>query len=329
MATSDDLWVLDGHCDSAILRFYHDDPLDFSPVERDYHVTLARMREGKMGGLLTMVGDKRATDSLLMIDGMHQVCAENAGDFALCLSAGDVRRAVADGKVAIVLTIEGQSMFAERIEQVRNWHRLGVRVFSITHGEGAEDKSDALQVSHSPFQHMPLSERAGLRDELEGLTDFARESLKEMGRLGIACDLAHVNDAAFWEVMECATGPVCVTHGSCAAVCPHTRNLTDEMMSALAERDGVQCLCFYGPFIDEDNPTLARYVDHVLHALEILGEDGVGIGTDYDGVPEGATMAVPEPSRMDDLWEALDKAGVSRDVMVRIAHDNLLRMLPE
>jgi len=77
-----------------------------------------------------------------------------------------------------------------------------------------------------------------------------------------------------------------------------------------------------------DGPSLGRYVEHVLHALEIMGGDGVGIGTDFDGVPEGAVMVVPDPSHMADLWEALDKRGVSRAVMVKIAHDNLLRMLP-
>jgi len=104
--------------------------------------------------------------------------------------------------------------------------------------------------------------------------------------------------------------------------------MTDEMMTALAGKGGVVGLCFYGPFVSQDDPTLDDYVEHVLHALDLMGEDGVGIGTDFDGVPEGAVMAVPEPSRMGDLWEALDRRGIPRRVLVKIAHDNFLRMLP-
>ena len=83
-----------------------------------------------------------------------------------------------------------------------------------------------------------------------------------------------------------------------AALSPHTRNLTDEMMRALAERGGVLGLCFYGPFVDTNEPTMERFVEHVTHALELMGEGGVGIGTDFDGVSEGAAMIVREPSRM-------------------------------
>jgi len=324
-----ELWTLDAHCDSIDLRFAREDPLDLSPVERDYHVTTERLREGNLRGLFAMVGDRRLVASLRMIDGLYQVCADRPDEFALCVTAPDARTAVSAGRVAIIMTIEGQSMFEEHIEQLRNWHRLGVRVCSLTHGEGTDDTPGALQVSRSHFGHLPLAEREALRKEQEGLTDFGRLALAEMGRLGLACDLAHVSDVTFWEALECAAGPVCFTHGNCAALCPHTRNLTDEMMSALAKKGGVLGLCFYGPFVSQDNPTLERYVQHVLHALDVVGEDGVGIGTDFDGVPEDAVMVVPEPSCIGELWEALDKQGVSHDTMVKIAHGNFLRMLPE
>jgi membrane dipeptidase len=87
--------------------------------------------------------------------------------------------------------------------------------------------------------------------------------------------------------------------------------------------------CFYGKFIAEKKPTLDRYVDHLLHALEVMGPDHVGIGTDFDGVSEGAYMAIPDPSRLDRLWAALDRRGVDRPTQRKIAHDNFLRLLPE
>jgi membrane dipeptidase len=323
-----DLWTLDAHCDSIIMRFDRGDPLDLSPVERSYHVTLPRLRAGNLRALFAMVGDKHLAPSLRMIDGMHQLCAARPWDFALCLSAQDVRSAVAAGRIAIVMTIEGQSMFEERLEQARNWHRLGVRLYSLTHGDGVEDAPAALQGSRSHFGYLSPAEREALRKSQKGLTGFARVALQEMGRLGIACDLAHANDAAFWETLECATGPVCVTHGNCYALCPHTRNLTDEMMVALASKGGVIGLCFYGGFVDREQPTMDGFVAHVMHALERMGPDGVGIGTDFDGVSEEAVMIVKEPSRMGDLWEALDKRGVDSGTLGKIAHDNFLRLLP-
>jgi len=322
-----ELWLLDAHCDSIDRRFFHGAALDLSPIEGYYHVTIPRMRAGNVGCLWTMVGMNDLIASLRMIDAVHQACAQNPGDLALCLSGDDVSGAAEAGHVAMVLTIEGQCMFGGHVELLRDWYRLGVRVCSLTHGEGTDETENALQVSRSHVGYLSPAERARLQTKQQGLTDFARESLKEMGRLGMLCDLAHVNDVTFWQALETAPGMVCVTHGNCAALCPHTRNITDEMMKGLAERSGVMGLCFYGPFVHEHTPNMDAFVAHVLHALEIMGEGGVGIGTDFDGVPEGCVMIVEEPSQMDSLWEALDKRGVPGDTLVGIAHGNFLRLL--
>jgi membrane dipeptidase len=154
-------------------------------------------------------------------------------------------------------------------------------------------------------------------------------SLEEMAKLKIVCDLSHANDATFWEALELSSGKICCTHSNCASICCHSRNLTDSMMKALAEHGGVMGLCFYGEFIDQDSPSLERYVEHILHALTIMGPDHVGIGTDYDGVPPEAFMAISHPGHMNDLWLALEKQGVDEATMRKIAHENFLRLLSE
>jgi len=121
---------------------------------------------------------------------------------------------------------------------------------------------------------------------------------------------------------------VCSTHGACAELSPHSRNLTDEMLRALAQRKGVLGVCFYTPFIHQTNPTLDAYMEHILHALELMGEDGVGIGTDYDGGGDESHLVIRDPSGMNALWEALDKKGLPKRVLVKIAHENFLRLLP-
>jgi len=99
------------------------------------------------------------------------------------------------------------------------------------------------------------------------------------------------------------------------------------MMEALAGHGGVMGLCFYGELIDQSNPSLERYVQHILHAIDVMGPDHVGIGSDYDGVPPGAFMAISHPGRMNDLWLALEEVGVDEPTIHKIAHENFLRLL--
>jgi membrane dipeptidase len=126
---------------------------------------------------------------------------------------------------------------------------------------------------------------------------------------------------------ETGKGKFCCTHSNCAALCSHTRNLTDVMMEALADRNGVMGICYYGEFIDEHNPSLERYAGHVVHALDVMGSCHVGIGSDYDGVPPDAFMAIPHPGHTGELWTALADAGIKAATLKKIAHENFLRLL--
>jgi len=321
--------TLDAHNDSIILREVRDDPMDFADRDPAYHVDLPRMRKGGLGSLFVMVGDSDLYQSLRMIDAIYAMCDNHPDDFALCLDAAAVRRANRAGKIGLVMSIEGQGMFAEDLGNLRNWHRLGVRIASLTHGEGRRGpNARTLQYDGSYFGHLDLATREICRKRSKGLTPFARESLKEMARLGIACDLAHANDKTFWETLEQTDGPVCYTHGNCYSLCRHTRNCTDEMLKALAERNGVIGICFYGSFVDEKDPTLDRLADHYLHALEVMGEDCVGVGTDFDGIGNHQVPVIPDAAGLPKLWEKLSERGVSQRVMKKIARENFLRMIP-
>jgi len=317
-------FVLDAHCDSLILRENRDDPMDLANVDPIYQVDLPRLRTGNFGCLFCMVGDDDLEQSARLIDAAHEMCRAHPDDFRICLCAADVRAARAAGAIGIVLTIEGQKMFGENLAHLRNWHRLGVRLASITHGGGGRPE---LQYSRSFFGYISAQERENLRRQSKGLTPFGRETLAEMARLRLPVDLAHINDAAFWEVIETAECPVCYTHGSCYALCPHSRALTGEMMEALAARGGVMGIAFYPQFIDEKNPTLDRLCAHFLHALEIMGPDHVGIGSDFDGTP-GQYRPIPEDAAaVGLLFERLSQRGVDAATLRKIACENFLRLL--
>lgn len=320
--------VLDGHNDSIILRQVRDDPMDFADVNPRYHVDLPRLREFGIGAMMVMVGDNDLLQSLTLVDAIYSMCEKHPDDFALCLHADDVRAAESTGRIGLIMSIEGQSMFAERVENVRNWHRLGVRVASLTHGAGCIGGSPhALQYDGSVFGYYPLQTREAARRGTKGLTAFGRRALDEMAKLGMVCDLAHANDAAFWETIEHGEVPVCVTHADCHALCQHMRNCTDEMLKALAARGGVIGICFFEGFVDEQSPTVERLADHIIHALEVAGPDHVGIGTDFDGIAATRHLVIEDAAGFDALWHELDRRGVSEDILEKVARGNFLRLL--
>lgn len=321
--------VLDAHNDSIILREVRGDAMDFADVNPRYHVDLPRLRRGGISAMFVMAGDNNMLQSLRLIDAVHRMCAEHPRDFALCLDASAVRRANREGRIALIMSIEGQAMFSERLENLRNWRRLGVRVASLTHGGGnmGTGNSFELQVDPSFFKYMTPAERALARRQSKGLTPFGRAALDEMARLGLVCDLAHANDNAFWEAIEHGKVKVCVTHANCHAICPHMRNLTDEMMKALAARNGVIGICFFRGFIDREKPTLDRLADHFIHALEIMGPDHVGIGTDFDGLTPDMMPMVGDAAGLGALWEKLESRGLRPGTLKKIGMENFLRLL--
>ena len=325
-----DLPTLDGHNDTIILQHVRGDAMDFAVPDETYDVDLPRMMRGGLQGAFVMVGGGDLHESLILIDAIHQMATNHPDDFAVCRNVGDVRAAFGQDKFALVMSIESQSMFGRELAQLRNWHRLGVRVATLTHGEGANKRTNphGLQVDSSFFGFETGQERERRLRVTKGLTAFGRDALKAMEELGIALDLAHANDRAFWEALDQFDGPICYTHGNCFALSPHARNMTDEQMKALAQKDGVLGICFHEDFVDPEEPSLERLADHFLHALDIMGPDHVGVGSDFDGCAFGKQSIICDAGELPRLWEELTRRGVSREQLVKIAHENLLKMLP-
>ncbi len=320
--------VLDAHNDSLILREVRDDPLTFSARDPAYQADGARLKRGGIKATFVMVGDKDIRQSLRLIDAVHCMAETQPSSFALCTNAADVRRALRARRLALIMSIEGQSMFNEDPANIRLWHRMGVRVMSLTHGEGRfGGPPTALQQDTAHGSHLSESERSILFRQSKGLTAFARESLREMGRLKVIVDLAHTNDKAFFEALECAAGPVAVTHGNTYALCPHARNCTDEMLRALAARGGVIGICAFKCFVDVMQPSLARMADHFEHALEVMGENHVGFGSDFDGIPLHEELVIPDAAAVPALWRELRKRGITERVIRKIAFENFMRLL--
>jgi len=321
--------VLDAHCDSVIQRLVRGDPTDLAVEDPDSHVDLPRLRKGGVAGAFVMVGGYELGQSSLLMAAVHEMAERRPEEFALCLTQRDLRAAFASGRFALVPTLESLTFLGQDARHLRNWRKLGAVLTTLTHGEGLTGRPGALQVDPSFFGFISSQDRAALLRQSKGLTPFGAESLKLLEELDMALDLAHANDRTFWQVLERFEGRMCYTHGACYALAGHARNLTDEMMKALAERGGVMGICFHRDFVDEKAPSLARLADHFLHALEIMGEDGVGVGTDFDGLALHKPPVIEDAAGVDKLWEELTRRGVSRATQEKIGWKNFLRMMPK
>ncbi|HSM79394.1 MAG TPA: membrane dipeptidase, partial [Bryobacteraceae bacterium] len=172
-----------------------------------------------------------------------------------------------------------------------------------------------------------------------GLTDFGKSVVKEMNRLGMMVDISHVADRTFWDALETSSAPLIASHSSCRALANVPRNMTDEMIAALAKKGGVIQINFYCNFLVAPPPgkaadgedklskaTLADVVAHIDHAVRIGGIDHVGIGSDFDGIP-CAPKGLEDVSRFPELTRALLEKGYSEEDIRKIYGGNLLRVM--
>ena len=164
----------------------------------------------------------------------------------------------------------------------------------------------------------------------DGLTDLGLRLIRRCNDLGIMVDLSHLNEAGFWDVAKHSDKPLVATHSNAHAICPHSRNLTDDQLRAIADSDGMVGLNFAVAFLREDGKMLAdvplsQVLKHLDHLMSILGEDRVGLGSDYDGavVPEDLTTVAGLPK----LRQAMKEHGYDARLIEKLCHGNWLRVL--
>ncbi|MDA0746481.1 MAG: membrane dipeptidase, partial [bacterium] len=158
-----------------------------------------------------------------------------------------------------------------------------------------------------------------------GLTSFGVGLVEEMNLLGMLVDVSHISEHGFWDVMEVSAKPVIASHSNCKAVCDHPRNLNDKQIKALAENGGSMGVTFVPSFVDAEKPTLQRLLDHVDHAVQLVGADYVGIGSDFDG---GGTL-VEDATVFPQITEGLAGRGYTEEDLRKILGGNHLRVLTE
>lgn len=202
--------------------------------------------------------------TLRMIEAAHRLAEGNADTVGLCLSGADIDRVIAEGRIALVLALEGMPGIADDVELLETLHRLGVRVASVAH------------FGRSAFADGSGEDAAGSR-----LTRPGVRALAEMERIGMLFDVSHLGAAGVDHVLELATRPVIASHSSARALFDHHRNLTDEQITGIAAGGGVVCVNFFASYLHADTHTVDTVVDHLEHVVSIAGISHVGIGPDF------------------------------------------------
>jgi membrane dipeptidase len=237
-----DAIVIDGHSDTT--PWFQDPEWRFDERHAEGHEDLPRMREGGLDAQFWSIhmgetpGEGRAIrEALLRIDAVHELVRRHPQELALAGSADEIRRAAAQGKVACLLGMEGGHIIEDSLAALRSYARLGVRYLTLTHSFHTGWADSAGTNEAPPPRH-------------GGLTAFGEEVVRELNRLGVMVDVSHVSDDTFWDVLRVSRAPVIASHSSVRALAGHPRNLSDEMLRALAAQGGLVMINFYSGYID-------------------------------------------------------------------------------
>lgn len=268
--------------------------------------------------------------TLLLIERIHGLADQYADDVVICLTADEVDAAVATGRIALIIAIEGAHAIGQDAALIRTLFRFGVRVASLTHN-GRTFLADGSALDSSSRSR---------------LTPEGIEVFTEMERLGMVFDVSHLGIAGVDDVLERSTRPLLATHSACLALTDVHRNLGDPQIRRIAELGGVVHVAAAVPqFIDPKNPSAERVVDHIEHLIDVAGVDHVGIGPDFmddymqnvygqwlfpPGIePHEFPADVERPADLPKLTESMVRRGFAEADIRKILGGNALRVLRE
>jgi membrane dipeptidase len=352
------LSVVDGHNDLpwTMRKVNYDFGLrDIAEHQPEMHTDIGRLRGGQVGGQFwsvyvpsSLAGDSAVTATLEQIDAVYSMIERYPDQFELVTSASGLADAVSKagdgGPIGSLMGAEGGHSINNSLGTLRDLYRLGVRYMTLTHN----DNTDWADSATAEPAH-------------DGLTDFGREVVREMNRLGMLVDLSHVAPATMHDALDVTEAPVIFSHSSSRAVCDHPRDVPDDVLARLATNGGTCMITFVPGFVSpvvrewmagleeaakqagvvttdwpamkafhesypvpEPKATLDDVIAHAERVRDIAGIDHIGVGGDFDGVgslPEGLHDVSTYPV----LFEALSERGWSDQDLIKMAHGNVIR----
>lgn len=354
--------VVDTHDDTPQRMFFehfdldHRDPLG--------NIDIPRMKDGGLRAVFfsiwcpaSMTGQPAVDRAKALIDGVRDEVRKHPKDLVLAMTASEVGDAYRQKKIALLMGVEGGHMINNDLGVLRQFAAYGVRYMTLTHTLDTD-----------------WADSSGDAPKHDGLTDFGKSVVGEMNRLGMMVDISHVSDNTFWDALAVSKAPMIASHSSCRAICNAPRNMTDEMIKALAAKGGVIQINYHVSFLSEAYRVAAassaelkqrtaeaekavagneaatvraddrvahemmnegklpkvnweEIVDHIDHAVKLVGADHVGLGSDFDG----STMPIgmEDVSKLPELTEAMLRRGYGEEDIRKILGENTLRVMEE
>ena len=237
----------------------------------------------------------------------------------------ELMKTKADGKIGALMSVEEGGVYEGSLENLRALYEMGVRMSTITWNYPNElGYPNPEQIPGEPYRY----------DTRQGLTETGITFVEEMERLGILIDISHLNDAGIRDVFAHTTGPVLASHSNARGVCGHARNLSDEMIRALAERGGVTGINFCPGFLrdqaeqgEKSEAFVSDMIQHIKYLRNIGGIDVIGLGTDFDGF--GGKVEITDAGCMQKLADGMSIAGFTDSEIEKVFSGNVLRVFRE
>lgn len=327
--------VIDMHCDTiAALYQKHAQGEEASILENSFSVSLEKMEKGGYGLQnfamfidLAKAGDHPFTACMQLADTFFMQMRAYPEKIGIVRSWKDIEENWKNGKMSALLTAEEGGICQGELSLLRILYELGVRMMTLTWNYQNE----------LGWPNLMKREADGTKilkaDDVHGLTEKGIAFLEEMERLGMIVDISHLNDKGIWDVFHYTKKPFVASHSNCRVLSPHPRNLTDEMIKALAERGGVAGLNFCAAFLvkeETDDVQTSRIEDmlrHIRHMKQVGGIEVIGLGTDFDGIEN--PVEIRDASCMQALAQAMEKDGFATGEIEKVFHGNVLRVYRE
>ncbi len=320
---------IDMHCDSVMYAFFHGNS---DCYETTGMCDIKKLVAGGalaqfLGIFLPQPTSKQWTNNHIPYTGDEpylQRCLEifyntvnhHSDVIAQARCAQDILDNEKNGKMSALLSIEDGRDIQGSMDRLQLYYDWGVRLITLTW--------NMKNCFGSPNSKDP-------NIMAEGLTDFGKDAVCRMQELGMLVDVSHLSDGGFWDVVKLANKPFVASHSNARALSNHPRNLTDDMIRAIADHGGVTGLNFMPEFLNQDTVSkdsrIELMIQHAKYIINIGGEDVLGIGTDFDGFH--GNLEIEGPHQMQRLMNAFKNAGFSDDLVEKIAYKNTMRVLKD
>jgi microsomal dipeptidase-like Zn-dependent dipeptidase/anthranilate/para-aminobenzoate synthase component II len=318
--------TLDTHCDTPM---FFPQGVDFGSRDPRILVDLHKMSEGHQDATIMVcyLPQPRQDETFsskvdfdvngpteyadLIFGKIEAIVEQNKQYLSIARTPADLYANKQQGRKSIMLGIENGLALDGHLDRLQHFAQRGIVYMTLCHN-GDNDICDSARGNHTH----------------NGISSFGQQVVREMNRLGILVDLSHAGEKSFYDALEMSSQPIVCSHSSCRALCDHPRNLTDDQMRALAAKGGVMQITMYNGFLVKDGEaTVLDALRHLAHAIEVMGIDHVGIGTDFDG--DGGVCGMANSSELLNFTRLLLARGYSEQDIEKIWGGNFLRVMTQ